>query len=117
MKVKEIRDLLEAQVLCGEDQLETDLQGVFASDFMSDILAFTDSQQILVTGMINPQVVRTAEMVDMKCIIFVRGKMPTEEIISLAEESGMIVLASRFLMYSACGMLYSREEDPQPCRI
>ncbi len=117
MKVKEIRDLLEAKILCGEDKMEADLQGVFASDFMSDILAFTDRQQILVTGMINPQVVRTAEMVDMKCIIFVRGKTPTEEIITLAEESGMIILTSKFLMYSACGMLYSREENPQPCRV
>jgi predicted transcriptional regulator len=117
MKIKEIRDLLEAKILCGEDQLETEVEGVFASDFMSDILAFTDNQKILITGMINPQVIRTAEMVDIQCIVFVRGKVPTAEIIALAEECGMVVLASSFLMYSACGVLYSHEGNPEPCRV
>ena len=117
MKLKEVKELLEAEILCGEDKLDIEVDGVFASDFMSDILAFSNEQQMLITGMLNPQVIRTAEMVDMKCIVFVRGKMPTEEIIELAEESGMVVMASRFLMYSACGVLYSHELANTPCRI
>ena len=117
MILREVKEWLEADVLCGAERLDEDLDGVFASDFMSDILAFTNNQKILITGMVNPQVIRTAEMVDIQCIVFVRGKTPTEEIIRLAEESGMTVMASKFLMYSACGMIYSHEKDPQPCKI
>ena len=117
MILREVKEWLEADVLCGAERLDEDLDGAFASDFMSDILAFTNNQKILITGMVNPQVIRTAEMVDIQCIVFVRGKTPTEEIIRLAEESGMTVMASKFLMYSACGMIYSHEKDPQPCKI
>ena len=116
MKPGDIKEWLEAEVLCGADMLDEDLDGVFASDFMSDILAFSKNQKILITGMVNPQVVRTAEMVDIQCIIFVRGKTPTEDIIRLAEESGMVVMASRYRMYSACGIIYSHEKGLQPCR-
>ena len=107
MKLKEIKDLLAADVLCGEELLDTEVESAFASDFMSDILAFSREEKVLITGMINPQVIRTAEMVDMICIIFVRGKVPTEDIIELARESGMVVMASKQLMYTACGILYS----------
>ena len=107
MTIKEIRQLLQADVLCGEDRLEEEANSVFASDFMSDILAFSDEQRVLITGMINPQVIRTAEMVDMDIIIFVRGKVPGKDIVELAEESGMVVMASKYLMYTACGILYS----------
>ena len=89
MLLRDVKEWLEADVMCGADRLEEDLDGVFASDFMSDILAFTDSQKILITGMVNPQVVRTAEMVDIQCIVFVRGKTPTDEIIALARIGGV----------------------------
>ena len=117
MTLKDVRDLLEAEVLCGEDRLDEEIKGCFASDFMSDILAFSKDQDLLITGMLNPQVIRTAEMVDMPYIVFVRGKVPSEDMIELAEESGMVLMASKFLMYSACGVLYSQDPNNKPCRI
>ena len=73
---------------------------------MSDVLAFVKEQAVLLTGLTNLQVVRTAEMMDMKCIVFVRGKKPTEDVIELADESGIVVLATDERMYVACGKLY-----------
>lgn len=108
MKLRDIQELLEAQVLCGEEQLDRDVNAAFASDFMSDILAFSEGQEVLLTGMINPQVIRTAEMVDMNVIIFVRGKVPGKDMLELATESGMVVMATKKLMYTSCGLLYSK---------
>jgi predicted transcriptional regulator len=116
MTIKDVRDLLEAEVLCGEDRLDEEIKGCFASDFMSDILAFARDQNLLITGMLNPQVIRTAEMVDMPFIVFVRGKRPSQDMIELAEESGMVLLASRFRMYSACGILFMHDPNTKPCK-
>ena len=106
MKLKDVMQLLDAKLLCGEDKLDMEIDSAFASDFMSDILAYVGSQKLLLTGMINPQVIRTAEMVDMSVIIFVRGKVPDENMLSLAEESDMAVLSTKKLMYTSCGLLY-----------
>ena len=73
---------------------------------MSDVLAFVKEQAVLLTGLVNLQVVRTAEMMDMKCIVFVRGKKPPVEVIQLAEECDIVVLATAERMYVACGQLY-----------
>ncbi len=115
MKLREIKELLEADVLCGEEGLDDEAGSAFASDFMSDLLAFAGDQKVLLTGMINPQVVRSAEMVDMKCIVFVRGKVPGEDVLGLARECGMVVLASKMLMYTACGVLYSNGLRSDKC--
>ena len=74
---------------------------------MSDVLAFVKDQAVLITGLCNPQVVRTAIMMDMRCIVFVRGKMPPADVIALAEDSGIVVLATNERMYVACGKLYT----------
>ena len=107
MKIREIQELLDAEILCGEDKLDNEVSSAFASDFMSDILAMVSDQEVLITGMLNPQVIRTAEMVDMSCIVFVRGKRPGEDIIQLAEESDMTVMSTKKLMFISCGILYS----------
>ncbi len=107
MKLRQIKEILEAEVLCGEEKLDTEVSSAFASDFMSDILAFSAGQEVLLTGMLNAQVMRTAEMVDMSCIIFVRGKVPGDEMLALAKESGMLVMCTKKLMYTSCGLLYS----------
>jgi hypothetical protein len=73
---------------------------------MSDVLAFVKDQSVLLTGLVNLQVVRTAEMMDMLCIVFVRGKKPTAEIIALAKEFGIVLLQSPLRLFSACGLLY-----------
>ena len=107
MKISEIQKLLSANVLTCTDRLDTDVRSACGSDMMSDVLAYVKDQAVLLTGLVNAQVVRTAEMMDMHCIVFVRSKEPTPEMIRLAEESGMVLLATDKRMYEACGILYS----------
>ncbi len=107
MYLKEVCEILDAAVLCGEDQLELEVRSACGSDFMSDVLAYVKDQAMLLTGLVNPQVVRTADMMDMKCIVFVRGKRPGEDILELAKDRGIVVLATTLPMYPACGKLYT----------
>ena len=107
MKIKDIIELLGAENLTPELDLEQELHSACGSDMMSDVLAYVKDQAVLLTGLNNPQVIRTAEMMDMVCIVFVRSKMPTPEMIELAKESGIVLLASKKRMYEACGKLYA----------
>ena len=107
MQLQEIRDILEADVLCGEQFLDREANSACGSDLMSDVLAFVKTQSVLLTGLVNPQVVRTAEMMDMCCVIIVRGKTPDEQLIKLAKEKDIVLMATKHRMYAACGMLYS----------
>lgn len=107
MKLSEIRDLLHAEVLCGEEFMDREARSACASDFMSDALAYVKDQAVLLTGMVNPQVVRTADMLDMQCIVFVRGKLPGEDILSLARDREIVVMRCDIRMFIACGLLYS----------
>ena len=107
MKISQIQELLNAEIICGEDQLDRDVHSACGSDMMSDVLAYVKDQAVLLTGLVNPQVVRTAEMMDMVCVVFVRSKVPTEEMINLAKDHGMVLLKTRKRMYEACGKLYA----------
>ena len=107
MKIATIKELLDAEIVCGEELKDRDVHSACGSDMMSDVLAYVKDQAVLLTGLVNPQVVRTAEMMDMICIVFVRSKSPTAEMIALAEESGMVLLKTSKRMYEACGILYS----------
>ena len=107
MKINTIKDLLDAEVICCEEELEDSVYSACGSDMMSDVLAYVKDQAVLLTGLVNSQVIRTAEMMDMKCVVFVRSKNPTAEMISLAQESGIVLLASKKRLYEACGILYS----------
>lgn len=106
MKVREIRDILSAEIICGEEFLERDVFSACGSDMMSDVLAYVKEQAVLLSGLMNPQVVRTAEMMDMQCIVFVRGKRPDESIITLAKDRDIVLLSTRLPMFASCGMLY-----------
>jgi predicted transcriptional regulator len=116
MKIREIASLLGADVLCGEPQLDEEVQSACGSDMMSDVLAFVKDQGVLVTGLINPQVIRTAMMTDMRCVVFVRGKRPTAEMVDLAKDHRIAVLASAARMYEACGKLYAGGLGSGVCR-
>lgn len=107
MYLSEVKEILDAKVLCGEELLDQEIHSACGSDFMSDVLAYVKNQALLLTGMMNPQVVRTAEMMDMKCIVFVRGKQPDESILRLAQERNIVVMASPKRLYTACGLLYA----------
>ncbi len=107
MKIESIVKLLCAEVLCGGDRLDTEIHTACGSDMMSDVLAYVKEQAVLLTGLVNPQVIRTAMMMDMRCIVFVRGKTPTDDMIALAEENGIVLLSTEERMYVACGKLYA----------
>ena len=107
MKMTEIAQLLDCRVLCCEEQLDGDVYSACGSDMMSDVLAYVKNQAVLLTGLLNTQVIRTAEMMDMVCVVFVRNKMPSEEILKIAQESGIVVMSTRHRMYEACGILYA----------
>ncbi len=107
MKIIEIKNLLEAQVFAGEHLLESEVNSACGSDLMSDVLAFVKDQAVLLTGLVNQQTIRTAEMMDMKCIVLVRGKTPDPAMIDLAEENEIVILSTEYRMYEACGVLYS----------
>ena len=107
MKISDIKEILEAEVICRADLLDTPVNAACGSDMMSDVLAFVKEQAVLLTGLVNPQVVRTAEMMDMHCIVFVRGKRPTLDMIEMAEEREMVMLCSNLEMFTSCGKLYS----------
>lgn len=107
MTINNIREYLNAEVLCCKDNLENEVHTACGSDLMSDVLAFVKNQAVLLTGLLNPQVVRTAEMMDIVCIVFVRGKNPGQAVISLAEEMGIVILKTNNGMFEACGRLYA----------
>ena len=107
MKITKIKELLEAKTFCCEHNLEKEVASVFGCDLMSDVLAYVSDQSVLLTGLVNPQVIRTAVMLDMVCIVFVRSKAPTDEMLELAKENGIVVMSTDMTMYTACGVLYS----------
>ena len=107
MKISKIKELLQAELLCGEEHLVSDVESACCSDMMSDVLAYVKDQGVLITGLINSQVIRTANMMDMVCIVFVRSKTPTEEMIELAKECGIVVMSSKLRAFEACGILWT----------
>ncbi|MFH1006140.1 MAG: hypothetical protein V1800_01395 [Candidatus Latescibacterota bacterium] len=106
MDLSEIKDILEANVLWGSDQLRKEILMASGSDLLSDVLAFTKAGTMLLTGLINPQVIRTAEMVDISAICFVRGKRPEQTTVDLAKEKRIPLLCTHLPMYESCGKLY-----------
>ena len=108
MKVSEIASLIDAKIYCGGGDDAPDIHCAFACDMMSDVLAFVKSQAVLITGLVNPQVIRTAEMMDIPCVIIVRGKEPTPLMLELAEDSGITVMSTKLRMFAVCGILYNK---------
>lgn len=108
MKLSEVKEILNARVLTGEEVLDAEVNSACGCDLMSDVLAYVKDRALLLTGLINPQVVRTAEMMDISAIVFVRGKSPEENVIELARAKGITLFSTDYPLYLACGMLYSR---------
>lgn len=106
MTIADMVTVLNAKVLRGAEKLDTPVSTACCSDLMSDVLAFVDEKTVLITGLTNPHVIRTSEMLDLKCLVFARGKIPTEDILDSADEQGLVVLATKLTAFSACGVLY-----------
>ena len=108
MTVAEAIKLLEGQFFCGEDlSAEMEIVSACGADLMSDVMAFVKDRVVLLTGLVNPQVIRTAELLDIRAIIFVRGKTPSRDMIEMAEEAEIILGGTKDPMFLACGKLYT----------
>lgn len=107
MKLNRIKDILDAKVLAGDDLLDREIDYAFGADLMSDVLAFVNEKTLLLTGLTNPQVVRTAEMMDMLAIVYVRGKTPDKASLELAQRNGMTIMCTPYTLYTTSGLLYS----------
>ncbi|MDR2130748.1 MAG: hypothetical protein LBP56_06235 [Odoribacteraceae bacterium] len=112
MTLQEIINRVGAEVVLDNHQQEREVKYAFAADLMSDVLRLDASEVILITGLANPQVIRTAEMSDIPLILFVRGKGVTPEMIALAQESNISLLRCKQSMFKACGELYAAGLQP-----
>jgi hypothetical protein len=106
MTVAEAVQILEGQFFCGEDKGGLEINSACGADLMSDVMAFVKDKVILLTGLVNPQVIRTAELLDIHAIVFVRGKAPGKDMIEMADDADIILGGTKLSMYIACGKLY-----------
>jgi len=106
MNIAEAVKILDGQFFWGEEKAGLEIASACGADLMSDVMAFVKDKVLLLTGLVNPQVIRTAELLDIHGIIFVRGKTPSREVIEMAEASGIILAGTKLSMYIACGKLY-----------
>jgi len=106
MNIADAVKILDGQFFWGEDKADIEVVSACGADLMSDVMAFVKDKVLLLTGLVNPQVIRTAELLDINCVIFVRGKVPSREIIELAEKSEVILAGTKLSMFIASGKLY-----------
>lgn len=106
MKLRQVANIINAEILCGENNLDVDVESAFSCDLMSDVLMYVNKKTLLLTGLTNSQVIRTAEMVDMPAVVFVRNKKPSHDIIQLASENNIIIMCTSHTLYTASGLLY-----------
>ena len=112
MKLKEIAAVLNATTSCGADKLEEEVEMGYSSDLMSDVLTLDTDNFILITGLVNLQAIRTAEMADIRAIVFVRNKKATEQILELATENGLVILESPYSLFKSSGLLFQAKLPP-----
>lgn len=106
MLIQEVRDLLNAKVYSGHTFLSLEVKSGFGSDDMNQVMAFAKNKAVLLTGLITDEVVRTAKIMNIHCVVFVRGRTPTEEMIQLAEEMNIVLMVTDHRMFNSCGILY-----------
>lgn len=106
MRLEEVVKLIYGQVVTDDVNLSAEVEGGCGADLMSDVLASVQPQAVLLTGLCNPQVVRTAQMADVAAIVFVRGKMPSQDVVDLANEEQIPLITTPYGMFELCGRLY-----------
>ena len=107
MTVAQVAEALNADVVAGWDMINKNVNSACGSDLMSDVLAYVKDQPVLITGLTNAQAVRTAEMMDIICIVIVRGKIADEGLVSLANDRKIVILQTNNSMFTTCGILYA----------
>ena len=111
MKLRELVKLLDATVYLGEDRLDEEVNTAFASDLMSDVLTLKETP-MLITGLCNVQTIRTCDMATLDIVVFVRNKKPTEDMIQLAQDNDMVLIATSYTMFKSCGILFDAGIQP-----
>jgi len=106
MKLERVMEVLDAKVYTDVPYSGIEIQAACGADLMSDALAFGENKGLLLTGLNNPQCVRTAEMMDVHCVMLVRGKEPANSLVALANEKDIVVMKTDHTMFTACGLLY-----------
>lgn len=114
MKLAEVMELLDGEVLEGVDASEMIIDRAYAADLLSDVLALTDERTTLITGTISPQVIRVADILNVIAIIFVRGKRPPQSVVTYAQRVGIPVMCTKKTMFESCGLLYAN--GVRPCK-
>ncbi len=112
MKIDKIAQLLDAKILCGHHRISDDIQNAFSSDLMSDVLTLDAENILLITGLANVQIIRTAEVAEIHYLIIVRNKKISQDIIKLGMELNMVLIESPFSMFKASGILYKHGINP-----
>lgn len=112
MKLREIAAILDATITCGIEKLDQEVEMGYSSDLMSDVLTLDTNNLILLTGLVNLQSIRTAEMADIRAIVFVRNKKASQEMINLALENGMCILESPYSLFKSSGLLFQAGLKP-----
>ncbi len=108
MKLHDVRDILQCEVLTEGDDLTVEVQNVVASDGMSEILAFAKSKELMITGLTNIQAIRTADIAGVSAVIFCRGKRPDTRVIEFAKKKKIPILATKMVMFDICAILYNK---------
>ena len=111
MTLEEIKTLVNGEVICGDDYLDHQIESVFASDLMSDVLTLKDTP-MLITGLCNVQTIRTCDMATLDIVVFVRNKKPTPDMVELAEDNDMVLIATSYSMFKTCGLLFDAGIQP-----
>ena len=108
MKLRDVKEILDAEVIVGEDHLDLEVKTAFGADLMSDVLALAKAGSMLLTGLTNTQVVRTANVLDIAAIILVRGKKPSTDTINLARDLNIPLLSTKYILFETAGRLYEK---------
>lgn len=107
MRLEKIKNILDARVIAGEDLLSEEIEYGYSCDLMSDVLAYVQNNVVLITGLVHPQIIRTAEVLDIKCIVIVRGKQPSGELVEMARRRELVVMITKDSLFTASGKLFA----------
>jgi predicted transcriptional regulator len=108
VKLQEVKEILDAEVIVGHDRLDLEVTEAGCADLISDVLVFCTAGSLLLTGLTNPNVILSANVLDIAAIIFVRGKQPSPETIQLAEELQIPILTTKYVLFASVGRLHAR---------
>ena len=112
MKIREIAELVDGEIVGAPCDENYEVEKAFSSDLMSDVLRFSMDETVLITGLCNNQTMRTAEMADLRVVLIGRDKQPDDEMLELAEDSDITIIKSKYSIFKLSGILYNAGIKP-----